>query len=213
MKSNFILAISFLVVSCGGASSNEVSKSVDVGAQRQDGGADEAVDTETGEGRAVLETRDESLEKCSGDAVFQQGKNRCWQMCFQGRKQGGAGCEGRSSQYLSSKKADKVCRSHRKGCRLPTVFELGEVLGDCEHEVIHLGNKQCAGCKAGDICAKMLDEPTSEIVFWTRDGGDSKHNKWKSTVDGIKLYELTGGMRIGFYCICESILSEPLSSQ
>ncbi len=205
VKSYFFLGVTFLVASCGGASSKEISKSVDVGTTDQDASVDEMVYKKADEGQVDQETVSALPTGCQGDEILQAGTGRCWRMCFQGTKQGDAKCEGKSSRYLSWKMADGICRSHRSGCRLPSASELGEVLGSCESEVIHRGNRQCADCRFGDVCAMMRDETIFEIIFWARYGGDSKDTRWKSSIDGIKLYELTNGMRSGFFCVCDPV--------
>lgn len=108
---------------------------------------------------------------CAGnsidDAAYSESSGLLWQRCAIGAQWDGAGCVGEAESLNWAASVD-ACSAMGPGYRLPSLRELGDLLGECSEG----GVARCAPCAESAECSRIFSDRESYGWTWTLDPTD-----------------------------------------
>lgn len=97
------------------------------------------------------------------NAAFSTESGLYWQRCAIGSEWDGASCTG-APESLTWAEAAEACEARGPGWRLPSLAEVGTLLGDCSGPG---AAARCAPCEVSGECSSVLADGTD--LEWTAD--------------------------------------------
>lgn len=105
-----------------------------------------------------------AADQGGGDTSFSARSGLHWQRCAYGAEWDGVGCAGEATE-LNWDEAIDACATMGPGYRLPTLGEVGLLLGECSGPA---AAARCAPCEASDECFSTLADERFDMT-WTAD--------------------------------------------